>query len=342
MAEAGSKGKAIWKIIPGILISILAFYAVLKFVNFDDLLHGLRTVDGKFILIIAVLDVLGLAVRGKAWQTILGNQILWKQSFFGVSEGYFLNNILPFRAGEIGRSFFVGHSSGLGTFYILSTIVIERAFDIAFAAFCIVLTLPFVVGVDWIKPIATVALVVVVFGMICLFLLARYKEKVVAWVGIHEKKSKFYQIVLPRVKGLIEGFSSIAKPGQFLLSLFWIAVCWVVWSAIYYYSIIQIIPSAGLWSGPFLTGLLAMGVAIPSAPASLGVFEASFTGAVALLGGSTSIALAYALVLHLIQFIIVGILGMWGLSKDRSSLSVFLRTVFQNGSNPKIVDGIKE
>ena len=124
------KGRSIWlRLGLGVFISLLAVFAVLKFVNLEDLKVALATVSWKFILIIVILDIVGLFVRGKAWQTILGNKISLIQSFFGVSEGYFLNNILPFRGGEFGRSFFVGRSSGLGTFYTLSTIVIERAFD---------------------------------------------------------------------------------------------------------------------------------------------------------------------------------------------------------------------
>src|SRR5512133_2100726 len=133
------KSKSLWlRLGLSAAISILAIVAVLKFVNPEDLKTAMATVSWKFILVVIFLDIIGLFLRGKTWQTILGNKISLIQSFFGVSEGYFLNNILPFRGGEFGRSFFVGRSSGLGTFYTLSTIVIERAFDIAFAAFLLI------------------------------------------------------------------------------------------------------------------------------------------------------------------------------------------------------------
>ena len=187
------KSKTIWlRLGLGVAISVLAIYAVLKFVNPEDLKTAMATVSWKFILVIVILDILGLVVRGKAWQTILGNKINLTQAFFGVSEGYFLNNILPFRGGEFGRSFFVGRSSGLGTFYTLSTIVIEHAFDIGFAALLIILTLPFLTGLEWAKPIALIALAVIILGMVGLFLLTRYKDKVIAWISKHENKSRIY------------------------------------------------------------------------------------------------------------------------------------------------------
>lgn len=330
------KSKTIWlRLGLGVAISILAIYAVLKFVNPDDLKIALATVSWKFILVIALMDILGLIIRGKAWQTILGNKISLIQSFFGVSEGYFLNNILPFRGGEFGRSFFVGRSSGLGTFYTLSTIVIEHAFDLAFAALLIILTLPFLTGLEWAKPIALIALAVIISGMVGLFLLARHKEKVISWINKRENKSRIYSIVIPKIRNLIEGFSTIRKPSQFLLSLFWIAVCWTAWSVIYYYAMIQVVPGSPLWTGAFIAAVLALGVAIPSAPAALGVFEAAFTGAVVLIGGSASTGFAYALILHLIQFVLVAILGIWGLYRDGTNLSAFIREVMKKASQPK-------
>jgi len=58
---------------------------------------------------------------------------VWRAGL-GLAEGYFINNILPLRLGEIGRSFLMGRRTGLGTLGVLSTVVIERFYDLAFAA----------------------------------------------------------------------------------------------------------------------------------------------------------------------------------------------------------------
>jgi hypothetical protein len=324
------KGSAIWlRVIPGIIISALAIYAVLQFVNPQDLKNALSTVSLQFILVIVAFNLISILLRGKAWQTILGNKIGFWQAFFGVSEGYFLNNILPFRAGEFGRSFFVGRISGLGTMYTLSTIVIERALDIGFAAVLVVLTLPNLTGLDWMRPIAIIALIVVLVGLVGLFLLSRMKDKVIDWLARYEGKSRFFSFVIPLVKNLIEGFSTIKKPSQFFYAVFWIAICWAVWSGLYYYMLIQILPGQPFWTGAFICSVLALGIAIPSAPAALGVFEAALTGAVVLLGGTTSSGFAYGLMVHLIHFVVVAIIGLWGLSRDQMSLSTLFNEILR-------------
>lgn len=314
--------KKLLRWLPGVLISAIALYAVIRFLHIQDFKQAFSTASWQFILIEVFLLVTSTMVRGKAWQTILGNKVTWAEAFFGVGEGYFLNNLFPFRAGEIGRSIFVGRASGLGTFHVLSTIVIERAFDIAMAAILLLATLPLVVGVSWVKTVATIALFLVIVGLFSLFLIAQNREKVSAWVkNVGHRWAWVEKIIVPQLNKLMDGLATLTHPGQFLLSLFWIAASWAVWVVMYDVLVWQIVPSGAWWNGAFVGSLLALGVAIPSAPAAVGVYEASMTAALVIVGGTESIALAYAILLHVIQFIICAILGIWGLIRDGQSFS---------------------
>jgi uncharacterized protein (TIRG00374 family) len=281
-------------------------------------------------------------VRGKVWQVILGKDATFKQSFFGISEGYFLNNVLPFRAGELARSFFVGRSTGKGTFYVLSTIVIERAFDLAFAAVYVIVTLPFLPGMDWIKPIATIALILVFAALMILFLVARNKDKVLGWLNKISKPNKVVKFILPRIENIIDGFALLANPSQFFLSLLWVGINWLVWTATYYLAVSAVIPSAPIWWGIFLTGVMAMGVAIPSAPSALGVYEASFVAAIAILGGQTGTALAYAIILHLLAFSFSAVFGIWALVREGLGFSKILSTFGSSDVNTEAIGDLKE
>lgn len=307
--------------LPGVLISLIAIYAVIKFVNPEDLKNAFQSVDPKLFVFLILLNILGVVVRGKTWQVILGEGVSFRTAFFGVAIGYFLNNVLPFRAGEIGRSYFVGRRTGKGTFFVLSTIVIERAFDVAFAAALVVLTLPYLHGMEKIKPIATLVLAVVVAALFVLFLVAHNKEKVLRLAQSVKKPDKLVAFLLPKIQNLIEGFSLLAKPSQFIRSFLWVGACWVVWSFAYYLAVSVILPGAPYWWGAFVSGLLALGVAIPSAPSALGVFEASFVAAIAILGGEAGTALAYAIILHILQFLVIAVFGVWGLIREGVSFS---------------------
>ena len=332
-SPALQKWKGILRWLPGVLISAIALYAVFRLVQMKDFAMAFSTASWKFIVLVLFFEVTSMMVRGKAWQTLLGNKVTWTQAFFGVSEGYLLNNLFPLRAGEIGRSIFVGRSSGLGMFHVLSTIVIERAFDIAMAAILVLLTLPLVVGMTWVKVVATTILVLVILGLFALFLIARYKEKVSFWI---EKISPRWKVlekyIVPQLTKLMDGLSSLTNPAQFLLSFFWIALSWVMWVYMYDLLIWQLLPAAPFWNGAFIGSILALGVAIPSAPAAIGVYEASMVAAVVILGGKESQALAYAILFHVLQFIVSGVFGFWGLIRDGQSFSS-LRANLHLGQN---------
>lgn len=324
-SKKGWRGAGKW--LPGVIISLIALFALTRIVNWQDMVRALKTANFKFVVVVSLFCLSSLIVRGKAWQVILGKPVTWVQSFFGICEGYFINNILPFRAGEIGRSIFVGKSSGLGPVHVLSSIVIERAFDMAMAAVMVIATLPFVIGMAWVKPVAITALCVVIGMLGIMFFTARNQTKVMDWLVRTFGTHKFIkEKILPQVEKLVEGFGMLTRPSQFFWSFLWIAATWVVWVGEYYYVVLQLLPAAHLWAGAFMAAILALGVAIPSAPAALGVFEASIVAALTLLGIDSSAALAYAIILHVIQFVFTAFFGVWGLVRDGQSIS----SIFSN------------
>lgn len=325
----GANKSGLWlRLLPGIIISGVAIYAIVHLTRGQNLIENLRSVNPSFVLLLIGITLLSLISRSFAWRAILGNKVSLATSFFGVCEGYLLNNIFPLRAGELGRALFVGRASGLGTFHVLSTILIERAFDIFFAASLILLTLPMVVGSDWIQPIAIAAFVIVILGMVMLLVIAINRERISAWIAQRDFRAGFFRNkILPQITKLMDGLSALVNPGQFFLSVFWIALTWFFWILLYFSTISQISPNPPFWWGGFIAGLIALGVAIPSAPASVGVYEATILGAFALLGVTTHAGLAYAIVLHLAQILVTTFFGIWGLIRDGQSLSTLFETV---------------
>lgn len=339
MSTSAFTGKPkLLRLVPGVIISAIAIYAIIHFTRGQDIGGAFKAVKPVIVLFLIALNLLSLLVRSIAWRTILGNKVNLKTSFFGISEGYFLNNLFPLRAGEIGRALFVGRSSGLGTMHVLSTILIERAFDIFFAAGIILLTLPLVIGSEWIKPIAFTAFVVVIGALVFLFLISINREKFQTWLESRNFSSGFItNRVMPQLNKLMNGLSALVHPWQFILSLFWIALTWLVWGLLYYTAANQLSPGGPLWWGGFIAGLIALGVAIPSAPASVGVYEATLMGAFALLGISSGSALAYAIVLHLVQIFITTLFGLWGMIRDGQKLSTLLDSISQKKNVEKTV-----
>jgi glycosyltransferase 2 family protein len=233
-----------------------------------------------------------------------------------------LNNIFPLRAGEIGRAVFMGSAAKVNPFHVLSTVVIERAFDLVMAAILILSTLPLALGQDWMRPVATITLVLVVGILVVLFLMARYRSKVhdIA-ASLGSRWPLFQKYVIPQVDSLLEGLTALTSLKRFLTVLFWEILCWTIWVTIYFIGIRVIAPGAPFWWAMFADSLLALGVAIPSAPAALGVYEATMVAALSILKIEYNSALAYAFLMHFVQFGMTGVLGVWGLIRQGKSFA---------------------
>jgi len=303
------------------MISVVALFALFRLASWEGLSAAFSQVRLLNLAGAVLLTVLSLMTRARSWQILLNHRTTLRQAFFIINEGYLLNNLFPLRAGELGRAVFMGQASRLGPFHVLSTIIIERAFDLAMAAILLLTTLPLALGMDWARPVAIVTLIAVAIGLGVLYWMARSQEKVKVIV---EKLGRRWPVIerlaAPRIGSLLDGLSALTSPAAFLSSLFWIAASWAMWVLIYYIMLIPIVPEAKLWWAAFADGVLALGIAVPSAPGALGVFEAALVGALTLLGVPTSSALAYAILMHFVQFVSTGLLGLWGLFSERRSL----------------------
>jgi uncharacterized membrane protein YbhN (UPF0104 family) len=182
--------------------------------------------------------------------------------------------------------------------------------------------LPFVVGAEGAGRIGIIVGIVVLFGFVILYLLARSNQ----WA-----LDLFYRLSarwprLQRVGGnFLESFFmglGVLKDGWlFIRFLFWMVVNWGVAIVSYYLIIRAFFPQAELVWGMFGLGGAAFGGAIPSLPGAVGTFEGGFGGAVTLLTGDESTALAVALTGRFYNYLNSGVIGGIGLLREGQTLS---------------------
>jgi glycosyltransferase 2 family protein len=307
--------------LPGVVISIIALIAVFQLSRWEDIGLAFSALRPLNLGIALLLTTISLGARAMGWVVLLERRPSLGKAFFTINLGYLLNNLLPLRAGEVGRALFMGKSTGVSPLHVLSTIVIERAFDLVLAAALLLTTLPLALGMTWARPVAVGTLVVVIAGLVALYLIARNNQQVLEWVQrLGQRWPLIQKQLVPRIGSILSGLSVLQRPSQFFLSFFWIALSWALWVVVYWIMLLTIAPEAPFWWAAFVNAVLAMGVAIPSAPSALGVFEASIVAALTILG-VTEGALGYAILMHIFQFGLTGVFGFWALLQEGRSLS---------------------
>ena len=317
--------------LPGIIISLVAVYFIAKYIDMDDFLQAVRAFSAVDIAIIIALDILSFVTRTLGWKNLLEG-ITFKQAFLIINEGYLFNNLIP-RSGEVVRTLLVSGVSGISAFQVASSVLVERALDILIAAAMFLLTLPLVVEMEWVKPIALVLFFGFLSMLIILVVLAGKSDLVKSKMASSNIKSELIkEKIFPKVAYVLDGLAVLKHPAKFMRSLFWIIMSWICWTSLIYFGISRFSQEVPLWWAIFAQGMLALGIALPSAPAGLGVYEGTMVAALALFGINQNSALSIALILHFTQILITAVIGIYGLIVQGQSITKLANRIWARDS----------
>jgi len=155
-------GKILRVLLP-LVISGLAIWFVFREIDLQTLAAAFQSINAGVWIWCCLAFLIGLLLRVWSWHLILGRQFPFKRVFFVMNAGYLLNNVLPFRLGEIGRAVLLGSSQvgKPGVLEVLSSIVVERIYDIFLASVFFLSCLPWVVVSQSARTWALVMLVIV-------------------------------------------------------------------------------------------------------------------------------------------------------------------------------------
>lgn len=340
-ATNSSKLRLIVKWLIPIGVSGLSIYLIARQINPQDLFGAIRSIPILPLLLSIVFNIAGMLLRALAWNRILGKNFDFKTSFFAMSAGYLLNNILPFRLGEFGRAaLLTGKDKNKAPFLqVFASIITERTLDIFIASLLFLFTLPLVVSQNSLKLLAYVMLFITTFILVVGAIGAKHQSEVKAWIVARkfltfEKREK----LAGRLVGFLEGFKLFLKPKQAIIAFSLLFMSWTM-AMVQLWLIQQPLLAQGkFWWTLFVTSAGAFVNALPSAPAGLGVFEAGVVTAYKLIGVHQSIALALALTLHATTFILTSLFGLIGMS----ILGENLQSLFKKANRTKELEATAE
>ena len=121
--------------------------------------------------------------------------------------------------------------------------------------------------------------------------------------------------------GLVAGLEVLKSPGRFLAVVAWSLVLWLVNAASFavcFRAFGLPLPAEGAF---LLQGIIGFGVALPSSPGFIGVFEAATRGTLAIYGIDATRAVSYAVAYHVGTFFPITLLGLYSLSRMRLHLT---------------------
>ncbi len=313
-----------WRGALGILLSVLLLAYTLRDVNFGDVARALGASSIPLFLLSAIVGTLIFPLRARRWKTILSpidDQIPFGPLWRSTAIGMMVNNVVPARAGEIARAFALSREWPSIPFSAsFASLAVDRLFD----AF-VVMSLMLLAMLDPAFPrgervagqlvshwVAWGALAAVLF-LVVVYLLVFFPQQIVT---LYEA---FARRVAPRLEqrgkdvllAFASGLSVLRSPRRFIAVLGWTIAHWVLNALAWWIACAAVgikVPFSGMF---VLQGLIAIGVAIPSAPGFFGVFEALGREGLGLYGVDPTLAVTWAIGFHLLSFIPITVIGAY-------------------------------
>ena len=310
-----------WRLWLGVGVSTAFLVFLIWTIDFDDLLRALRQANYLYVIPAVLVYFVGVYFRALRWKYILSplRSIPARRLYPVVVIGYAANNVLPARAGELVRAYYMAQRERFSGSTALATIGVERIYDgltlfVLSVVSALVLLLMGVFGeVGDIYRNAALALA----GAAGVVLLAALV--VITFIATNSRTPQVIDRVLtllpgrarPRLKELasnfVRGLSILSSPRQhgliFLFSLpVWLGEIAVYLTIAYSFGLDQYFgnPLAFFLAIVLVTATSNLSTAFPVSIGGIGPFELLAQQPLAVMGVDSAAAASYALVVHLV------------------------------------------
>jgi uncharacterized protein (TIRG00374 family) len=300
----------------GVAISAFFIYLVLPSLHLPDVWQSLRTANYWWILPGVAVYIVGLWVRSWRWHYTLRHikAVPIAKLFPLVCIGYFGNNVYPFRAGEVIRSYVLKRTQNISITSSLATVIIERVFDGLTMLLFVFLALPFApMPAQYRNLVVILTILMLVAAAIFVFMAANPKlmSAVYGWIaerflpaGVRTRTDDLYA-------RFMEGLASLGS-GSAVLMIFGTSVMiWLLETIKYWFVMHAFDFSVAFIVLMLVNGLVNLATTLPSAPGYIGTFDTPGIETLVAFGVERNLAASYIITLHAALWLPVTALGAY-------------------------------
>lgn len=305
------------RLLVGVLISAVFIWLALRGLHLGDVWASLRTANYGWLIPSIVVYFLAVWARTWRWDYLLRplKRIPLRRLFPVVVIGYMGNNVYPFRAGELLRSFVLRREEAVPMSSSLATIVVERVFDGLVMLLFVFMALPFApLPNDSIRWIVIAGSVAFLGALLVFFAVAAVPQRfllLTEWFAARFLPEKFQAAINDFAERFISGLSSL-RSGRGLMMIFLTSVViWLLETVKYWFVMHAFDFSVSFFALMLMNGIVNLATTLPSAPGYIGTFDGPGIAVLTLYGVDPAVATAYTLTLHATLWLPITLLGIY-------------------------------
>ena len=303
-------------------VTVLCLVVFLRQVDFREVLEALANFHWPYLILGVASLAFGYALRIIRWSMML--RAAGAATTFGKCSAPFLgsialNNVLPFRLGDVVRALVFPKSMGITKTTATSSLIVERLIDLMTLLASLAIGLYAIQAIVIPPELKASAVSLALIGGVALalgFLFSGALGKFFSGLAASSNMdgagglSRMYETL----GGLLHGFNAMSRPKVLLTMLIVSMLVWVGEAGLFYFVLL----GTGVEGSP-LVALLVMAVAtlstlVPSSPGYVGPFHLAAFTAISLVGGTAAQGGSYAVIVHLALWLpttIAGALAIW-------------------------------
>lgn len=303
------------------MVSALLLWWAMRGVDFHAAWQAAASASPLLLLLAVLTATATFVVRVPRWRQLLrtddGRPLAAGPAWHGIAIGFMANNVLPFRAGELLRAWAVTRLAAARFTSALSSVLVERVFDglLLTALLALALISPTIppdtrIGDTLLSDLATrvgiACVAVLLAASLTVAMPARAERlirRLVPWPGLAERLAGM-------MHGIAAGLDAMKSPGRLGLVVVWSAAVWLTNAAAMWLAALAFGLHLDFSALLLLQTVLAFGVAVPSTPGFVGVFEFIIVTVLGVLGVERDLAFAYAVTYHVTTWIPITALGL--------------------------------
>lgn len=238
--------------------------------------------------------------------------------------GFMGNNLVPAHLGEFMRAYVLGREFGVSKTAVLSSVVLERVFDVIAILLLLAVSLVFVKELP--PEYTSYSLIIAAAAFAGLLVLGAY----VVWTDLFVRIAERFLRYLPESIGsklaeILEagaaGLHSLRSPRLVIGITVTSVAQWAINGLTAYCAVLSFGQSLPLLASFFVIFIIAIGVTVPSTPGFFGVVQYCFWLGVRPFGVDQADAFAASVYYHLSQYIPVTLVGLYFLSRSGLKLT---------------------
>ena len=271
-------------------------------VSLDDVWRILQQSDWRPVALAVSLFLLTVAAKAARWQVLFERPPTFPSAFAALVIGQAGNLMLPARLGDVMRVYVLGRRERKAAALVVGTIAAEKLVELIVLVGLTALVAPFVPLPGWLwEPSARLG-VILSLGLALsglLFLQQSRVRQIWVWVGAKILRAEPARTT-EQFDLTLSGLNPLRQWPRVGRLVVWSALIWALMIATNYVLFFAL-PIAPSWlTATVLLLVLQVGVAVPSTPGKVGVFQTLVVLTLSLFAVDRALAFSYGLLFYLV------------------------------------------